>query len=369
MLARLFIQNYAIIDELEIQFSKGLNIITGETGAGKSILMGALNLILGQRADSSVLMNAEKKCIIEGRFQIKQNAELNSFFESNELDWDEEIVVRREITSNGKSRSFINDTPVNLSVVKQLSVHLVDLHQQFDTLEISSEDFQRNVLDALAENASELQKLKHQFGLYAAVKNELTKLKLQQEIANKELDYNQFLFDELNELSLKENELENLEVELKLLNNAENIKQQLEFIYEALNGGEQPIAQQLKSLQHKLRSVENFHNGIEVLTKRINSSIIELEDIAGELNAIENSVKYDAERIQIINDRLSAGYKLYKKHGVNASAALILLQEELQTKLEGFTNLFDSIQNLEKEQAKLYEESLKIAQLISKRRI
>ena len=369
MLARLFIQNYAIIDELEIQFSKGLNIITGETGAGKSILMGALNLILGQRADSSVLMNAEKKCIIEGRFQIKQNAELNSFFESNELDWDEEIVVRREITSNGKSRSFINDTPVNLSVVKQLSVHLVDLHQQFDTLEISSEDFQRNVLDALAENASELQKLKYQFGLYATVKNELIKLKLQQEIANKELDYNQFLFDELNELSLKENELENLEVELKLLNNAENIKQQLEFIYEALNGGEQPIAQQLKSLQHKLRSVENFHNGIEVLTKRINSSIIELEDIAGELNAIENSVKYDAERIQIINDRLSAGYKLYKKHGVNATAALISLQEELQTKLEGFTNLFDSIQNLEKEQAKLYEESLKIAQLISKRRI
>ena len=369
MLSKLLIHNYAIIEELEIQFSSGFNIITGETGAGKSILMGALNLILGQRADSGVLMNAQKKCIIEGRFHSSNSAMLSSFFDEHELDLDDEIIIRREIASNGKSRSFINDTPVNLSVVKQLGVFLVDLHQQFDTLEISSENFQREVLDALADNSSNLKKLKLQFELFSNVRKELAQLKHQQESANKELDYNRFLFDELDELQLKENELEVLDQELKVLNNAEHIKQQLEMLYSNLNGGEQPVVQQLKSLLQKLKSLESLHGNIEEISKRLNSTTIELEDIADELNRMENSVKYDPEKIALINERISSGYKLMKKHGVNSTADLIEIKNKLQHKLEGFTNISTTIERLEKEQQILNEECLNLSKQISKRRV
>ena len=258
MISKLHIQNYAIIDELEIKFSSGLNIITGETGAGKSILMGALNLILCQRADSSVLQDSKKKCVVEGIFKLKNDNLVKDFFVSNDLDYDNEIVIRREIAANGKSRSFINDTPVNLSQVKQLSVFLVDLHQQFDTLEINSENFQREVLDALADNATHLLNLKTQFDNYSNVKKELGQLRKEQEQANKELDYNKFLFDELSEMSLNENELEQIDSELKLLNNAENIKQQLSGIYADLNENDQPIVQRLKSLHNKLKSIESI---------------------------------------------------------------------------------------------------------------
>ncbi len=369
MLSKLFIHNYAIIEDLEIKFSSGFNIITGETGAGKSILMGALNLILGQRADSSVLMDAQKKCIIEGRFQLKNTGTIAAFFDDNELDWDDEIIIRREISSNGKSRSFINDTPVNLSVVKQLSLFLVDLHQQFDTLEISSENFQREVLDALADNISGIKKLKLQFESLSNVRKELSQLKHQQESANKELDYNQFLFDELEELQLKENELEGLDQEVKVLNNAEHIKHQLELLYSTLNGSEQPIVQQLKSLLQKLKSLESLHTNIEEISKRLNSTTIELEDIADELNRLESAVKYDPDKIALINERISSGYKLMKKHGVNSTADLIEVKNKLQLKLEGYTNISSSIERLEKELDQLYNECLTLAKQISKKRV
>lgn len=369
MLSKLLIHNYAIIEELEIQFSSGFNIITGETGAGKSILMGALNLILGQRADSSVLMSAQKKCIIEGRFIASNSASLSAFFNEHELDLDDEIIIRREIASNGKSRSFINDTPVNLSIVKQLGVFLVDLHQQFDTLEISSENFQREVLDALADNSINLKKLKQQFELLSNVRKEWSQLKHQQETANKELDYNQFLFDELDELQLKENELEGLDQELKVLNNAEHIKQILDMLHSSLNGGEQPIVQQLKSLLQKLKSLESLHSNIEEISKRLNSTTIELEDIADELNRMESAVKYDPEKITLINERISSGYKLMKKHGVNSTADLIDIKNQLQHKLEGYTNISSTIERLEKEQQELNEECLNLAKQISKKRV
>ncbi|HPH86775.1 MAG TPA: AAA family ATPase, partial [Ferruginibacter sp.] len=193
MLTKLHIQNYAIIDDLQISFVNGLNIITGETGAGKSILMGALNLILGQRADSSVLKQQEKKCVVEGWFVLPKGEAVNEFFLANDLDREDEVLIRREIGSNGKSRSFINDTPVNLSQLKALAALLVDLHQQFDTMELSSENFQRDVLDALAGNAALMQQLKEQFEKFSKTKKELEALQLQQSNANKELDYNRFL--------------------------------------------------------------------------------------------------------------------------------------------------------------------------------
>ena len=368
MLQKLHIQNYAIIEDLHINFSGNLNIITGETGAGKSILMGALNLILGQRADSSVLQQQGKKCIVEGYFLIKNNSSVKSFFEANDLDFEEEILLRREIASGGKSRGFINDTPVNLSQLKELAVLLVDLHQQFDTLELSSENFQREVLDALANNAAPLQQLKINFSQYINAKKELEAMQLQQANANKELDYNKFLFNELQELSLKENELETLDAEIKLLSNAENIKQQISSIYFELKDSEQPIVQQLKVLQNRLNTLKQYHPQIEELHQRINSSVLELQDVAGELEIIDSTINYDAERIQLVNERLSAGYKLLKKHGVNDTEQLLTIQQQLQQKLDAVLNISASIEKLEKQTSKLFAECTVTAKIVSANR-
>ncbi len=368
MLQRLHIQNYAIIEELQIHFSEGLNIITGETGAGKSILMGALNLILGQRADSSVLQNAGKKCVVEGLFSLQQDTAVSAFFESNDLDFEPEILVRREIAANGKSRSFINDTPVTLSQVKALSVLLVDLHQQFDTLDINTENFQREVLDAYAGNGTLLLKLKDQFDAYAKTKKLLDQLLSEQQAANKELDYNRFLHEELETLSLKENELEQMDAELKLLSNAENIKQQLSSIYYEMKDSEQPLVQQLKALYNRAKSLDQFHPGIGVQSQRLLSAVIELQDISGELEAIDDSIQLDAERIMLINDRLSAGYKLLKKHGVTDTAQLLEIQETLQQKLDAVINISASIESLERDQQQLHDACMNTAGTISANR-
>ena len=368
MLKKLHIQNYAIIDELVISFSANLNIITGETGAGKSILMGALNLILGQRADTAVLLDKQKKCIVEGSFAIKSNDLTRAFFEENELDVENEILLRREIAPNGKSRSFVNDTPVNLSQLKQLAVLLVDLHQQFDTLELRSEDFQREVIDAFADNAALLKKLKDKFVVYAASKKALEALKFEEAEANKELDYNRFLFEELETLSLKENELEELENELKLLSNAEHIKQQLEAIYFEMKDSEQAILPQLNGLQHKLKALQSFHPEIDQLLARMVSSVIELQDIAAELGTIDGSIQYDAERIQEINDRISLGYKLLKKHNVKETGALLQIQKELEKKLLAILDIASDIDKLQVETSMHYEEATTIALRISANR-
>ncbi len=369
MLQKLHIQNYAIIEDLEISFSDGLNIITGETGAGKSILMGALNLILGQRADTSVLQQKDKKCIVEGHFSIKKNEAVRSFFEANELDPEEDILLRREIGANGKSRSFINDTPVNLSQLKELAVLLVDLHQQFDTLELGREDFQRQVMDALADNTALLIKLKEKFAAYSVTKKKLEALKDQQATANKELDYNRYLFAELDELGLQENELENLDAELKLLSNAENIKQQLGAVYFELKNSEQPLVQQLKILQQRLSHLQEFHPAINDLQQRFASTVIELQDVGDELERIDDGIHYDAERIQTLNDRIAAGYKLLKKHNVSATAELLRIKEELEVKLDAVLNLEHEITRLQKEADGLLTESTVIAKEISSRRL
>ena len=368
MLQKLNIQNYAIIDELQISFSDNLNIITGETGAGKSILMGALNLILGQRADSSVLQQPDKKCIVEGLFIIKQNKRIKDFFAANDLDNDAEILIRREITSNGKSRSFINDTPVNLSQLRSLSVLLVDLHQQFDTLDLGTENFQREVLDAFSGNGELLIQLKEKFTDYTKAKKELEALQLHQKNADKEFDYNKFLFEELEELSLKENELEELDAEIKLLSNAESIKQQLGSIYFELKDSEQPIVQQLKSLQNKLTALQQYHPAIETLCQRMSGAVIEIKDVADELEQIDRGVNFDSQRIEIINERLSAGYKLLKKHAVNDTAGLLAIQDQLQQKLDAVLNISAAIEKWELQVNELYKACMKIAATISTNR-
>jgi DNA repair protein RecN (Recombination protein N) len=368
MLLKLHIQNYAIIDDLSISFSDNLNIITGETGAGKSILMGALGLILGERADSAVLQQKEKKCVVEGFFNSEHKTAVKDFLIANDLDAEEELVVRREIAVNGKSRAFINDTPVNLNQLKTLSSLLVDLHQQFDTLELGDADFQREVLDALADNGKILRQYTTLFIQYSKTKKELQELLQQQTAANTSFDYNKFLFDELEEAAFKENELEELDTELKLLSNAENIKQQLSSIYFELKESEQPIVQQLKSLNNKLHPLEQYHASIEGLNKRLLSTQIELKDIADELEQVNDSVQYSAERIQELNDRISMGYKLLKKHGVNATGELLVIKESLRQKLDDVLNISEAIAQKEKLTQQLLQEAEQLAKAISANR-
>jgi DNA repair protein RecN (Recombination protein N) len=365
MLHKLHIQNYAIIDEIAIDFSSNLNIITGETGAGKSILMGALSLILGERAGSGTLMNIEKKCVVEGHFKAKDNKQVKGFLKANELDIEEELVVRREIAVNGKSRAFINDTPVNLNQLKELSSMLVDLHQQFDTLELGDNDFQREVVDALSGNIDLLQEYRTVYNAYTKAKKELAALELEQQTANAALDYNQFLFDELEEAGLKENELEELDAEIKLLSNAESIKQQLNAIYFELKDSEMPIVQQLKSLSNKLHALEVYHPSVEELHKRLRSAQAELQDIADELESIDESVQYNAERIQVVNDKISVGYKLLKKHLVNTTNELLAIKESLQLKLNEILNIGEAIALKVKQVQELLDRCNAMAEIIS----
>ncbi|MBC7887964.1 MAG: DNA repair protein RecN [Ferruginibacter sp.] len=343
MLHKLHIQNYAIIDEIVIDFSSGLNIITGETGAGKSILMGALSLILGERAEGNTLMNKEKKSVVEGYFKAKNNKQVRGFLKANDLDLEDELVVRREIAVNGKSRAFINDTPVNLGQLKELSSMLVDLHQQFDTLELGDNDFQREVVDALAGNSEMLTDYRTVFSEYTKAKKQLVALELAQQTANAALDYNQFLFDELEEASFKANELEELDTEIRLLSNAENIKQQLSSIYFELKESELPIVQQLKSLGNKLHSLQEYHPAVQELNKRLLSAQAELQDIGDELEKINEGVQYDPERIEVLTDKISLGYRLLKKHGVNTTNELLAIKDTLQEKLIGILNITEAI--------------------------
>ncbi len=367
MLQRLYIQNYAIIDTIEIDFSSHLNIITGETGAGKSILMGALNLILGERADTSVLADVEKKCFVEGIF-VTPHVPVKDFLQRNELDHDDEIVLRREIAVNGKSRAFINDTPVTLIQLKQLASLLVDLHQQFDTQDLGDNDFQREVIDALAATTKDLERYQSVYKKYRDVLNELTDLKEQQAIANKESDYNQFLFDELNEANFLENEIENIDAEIRLISNAENIKTVLSETHFDLEESETPIVQYIKSIINKLQGIEKFNEGIASLNGRLQSLQIELKDIASEIESINDNVGFDAEKINMLNDRMATGYRLLKKHGVAVTNELIGIKNDLAKKLENVTNLANEINKREVLSAELYKEALKIAEKVSAKR-
>ncbi|MBS1643389.1 MAG: DNA repair protein RecN [Bacteroidetes bacterium] len=349
MLIKLYIQNYAIIDEVEINFSNKLNIITGETGAGKSILMGALNLILGERADSSVLVNKNKKCFVEGTFVIENKKQALNFLQEHELDSDNDLLLRREIAVNGKSRAFINDTPATLQQLKQLALLLVDLHQQFDTLELGEADFQREVIDALADNNSILTNYKTQYWQWVQAKKDLQELIQQKNNFQKEADYNQFLFDELNDLNLKENELEDLDNELKILSNSEGIKNTLSKVYFELKESEQPLVTNLKQLINQLQTVANYHQDVRNIIERLQSTQIELQDISNEVDSINNTIHYDEQRINLINEKIAAGYKLLKKHNVSTTNNLLQIQNELAKKLEAVLQIDDTIQLKEKE--------------------
>jgi DNA repair protein RecN (Recombination protein N) len=368
MLKQLHIQNYAIIDDINIDFSEKLNVITGETGAGKSILAGALALILGERADTSVLLHRDKKCFIEGIFLTEEKKDIKLFLEKSDLDADEELVIRREIGSNGKSRAFVNDTPVNLEQLRQLSLLLVDLHQQFDTLELSDSGFQREVLDALAGHAVLLNKYQATYHQLIQIRKELLLLQEKQTQADKEADYNKYLFNELSEANFANDELEKLDSELKLLNNAEGIKNALSKVYFDLAEGEQPVVQQLKLFSNQLQAYSSYHTALPNLLERLQSAQVELRDIASDIEHLNDHVQYDPKRIELINERISTGYKLLKKHGVQSTNELITLQKEIKNKLTAILNVAETINIKEKETARLLEEAKQLASSVSKNR-
>lgn len=366
MLSKLRIQNYAIIKELEVDFSSHLNALTGETGAGKSIIVGALGLILGQRSDSNALMNREKKLVVEGVFKNgdKDDA-VSAYLKNHELDVEDDLVVRREISPGGKSRAFVNDTLVNLTQLNGLSKLLVDLHQQFDTLELGESDFQREVLDALSENASGLKEYRRVFEQAQGVKQKLEILKVQKVEFNKEFDYHQFQFNELEEAGFKEAELEDAETELKMLSNAEGIKTALTKAYYDLEEGDEPIIRQLKVLVNSLQPYTELHSEIPALKERLQSACIELQDIADETDRIFNHISSDAATLEKLNERLSLGYRLLKKHGVKTTNELLEIKENVHQKLQAVLNIDDAIAALEKEYGSLLKEADERAATIS----
>lgn len=367
MLQRLTIQNYAIIENLEVDFSGHFNVITGETGAGKSILLGALSLILGERADPGVLFDKQVKCVIEGTFQVK-TSQVADFFSKYELDQEPQLLIRREISAAGKSRAFVNDTPVNLGQLAELSNMLVDLHQQFDTLELSTAGFQREVVDALAGNGPRVQAYRLLYQQYVQVQKELQQLISQRDNANKELDYNKFLLDELLEAAFTQGEIESLDNELKVLSHSEEIKNTLSRIYFQLKEDEQPVLQQLKQLQTSLQSLSAFHQAAPALAARMQSTYLELQDIAGEVSHLNDQVQYDGERIANLNERLALGYRLLKKHSVTDTNALLAVQKGLDESMQGVLNLDERITTLEQSRQGLHEKLQKAAAEITEHR-
>jgi DNA repair protein RecN (Recombination protein N) len=368
MLRRLHIQNYAIIDEIHIDFANTLNVITGETGAGKSILMGALSLILGERADTASLQNRDKKCFVEGFFSVDKKKAVEKFLTENEFDFEEELVIRREISASGKSRGLINDTPATVQQLKELASSLVDLHQQFDTLELGDSDFQREVLDGLGNNGELLSTFQKNFRNWQKQKNELDQLQKQKETFQKEFDYHQYIFNELDQLAFTENELEDLDNELHLLTNAEAIKTTLSKVYFELKESEQPMVPQLKILANLLNGFMEYHKDLPELVNRLQSTQIELQDIAEEVESLNDQVNFDQQKINEINERLSAGYKMLKKHGVQTTNELIAIRNDLSQKLQAVLNIDETISTKEQEVKLLLQKAEDIAKTISTRR-
>jgi DNA repair protein RecN (Recombination protein N) len=369
MLTNLEIQNYILIDHLSIQFTPQLSVITGETGAGKSIIMGALGLILGDRADSNVCRNPEKKCFIEGTFKLNNSQSYVSFFVTNDIELSDELIIRREINAQGKSRAFINDTPVNLNALKQLTSQLVDLHQQFDTLALSDSDFQRTVIDALANLQKEVATYQQVFTAWKNTEKELHDLLVQKEAFEKSESYNQFLLDELLALQLQENELETIEKEVKFLENASLIKSQLDQSIHLLENADHPIVQQIKQISNTLEGMVKWQPSFEDLCNRIKATQIELADITSELILWQDKIELDEHKIIQLQERLSIGYGLQKKHKVNSTAALLSIQQKLEKELEAVLNIDEQINTLTKKVAEQLSTLTSLATILSSKRL
>ena len=358
MLSKIKIKNYALINELEVSFTKGFSVITGETGAGKSIILGALGLTLGERTDTSIVKNNESKCIIETWFLLK-NLNLQSFFNENELDYEDETILRREILPSGKSRAFINDTPVSLTTLKQLSEKLIDVHSQHQTLLLNKNSFQLLVIDSNAKNESILNEYSTIFKKYNSVSKELTNLKEKEAKMKGDLDYFQFQFNELEEANLENSNEEELENELMLLNNTEEIKLNLSNSI-GLIDSENGVVIQLQEIENYLAKIANTSKQTRELNQRISSVLIEIQDIQNEAESLNESVVYNPERIEIISENLNQIFSLHQKHRTNSVQELIEIKNQLEKKLVMVSGFDLAIKKLENKQNDLLNSLKKI---------
>lgn len=368
MLLRLKISNYALISESEINFDSGLTVITGETGAGKSILMGALSIVLGARADSSVIKQGEKKTVVEAEFDVK-NYNLKWFFDQNDLDYDDTVLIRREVLDTGKSRAFINDTPVNINTLKDLGLFLTDIHSQHQTLLIANNGFQMSIVDAFAANKDLLDKYKKLYQQYQQKTAQLANLEKDAESSRKESEYLHFRFDELHKADLQPDEQQQLEEELEMLTHNEDIKNAISQSSNLIISAEDDtIIQKLKEAQNALAHISSYFPKAAELNSRIESTYIELNDIGRELQSLDDNTEFSPERIETINQRLTLLYNLQKKNGVKSVEELIAIRDEFKQKLNLIDNSDEIISELKEELEKLeYQVSL-VAQDLSENR-
>lgn len=364
MITSLSIENFALIEKLSIEFSSGFSTITGETGAGKSILLGALGLVLGKRADLTSLKNKDEKCIIEATFQLK-NYHLQSFFTENDLDYEEETIIRREILPSGKSRAFINDTPVNLQELQDLSSFLVDIHSQNQTQELSDDAYQFQILDSVAENADILNTYQATLKNYKAALVETESKKEQLSFILKEQDYNSFLLDELVNAKLHDVDQAELEAEYDQLNNVEFIKENLHKITAISEDEQFGVAQNLKEIKVVLQKIAGFSKDYESWSERLQSVLIEFDDISKEIIHHTEVLLSDPTRLELINQQLQSIYTLQKKHQVITIAELLSIQNELEIKVVSVSNLETEILELENQISILKNTLTEVAHKIS----
>ena len=367
MIKELRIQNYAIIDDLELHLDKGLSIITGETGAGKSILLGALGLIMGKRADSKVLFDNSKKCIVEGHFDISEY-DLQSFFDERDMDYEEALIIRREIATSGKSRAFVNDSPTTLDVIKALSAYLVDMHQQFDTLGLQEKSFQVKILDAIAGSKNHLALYQEQYKKYNSDSKKLESLIEQEKSANQEHEFILFQLREFEEINLVSGEGKDLSQNLKLMESAEGLKsiaQKFEFL---INTSENSISQQLTEIANEISSVDSDDKTLLSIYERIISSKEELLDSSNELDSFASRIDFDPNEITQLRERQDAINKLLNKHRAKEIEELIDIKDSLQSRADAVTDLGTTISNLTLEIEKTKSELKVKADKISAKR-
>lgn len=367
MLKRLIIENFALIDHLDIPLEDGLSIITGETGAGKSIILGALSLILGNRADAQSINDKSRKCIVEGHFHIK-DYDLEQFFKDNELDYDINTIIRREINSQGKSRAFINDTPVNLNTIKQIIEKLIDIHSQHETLLLNENHFQINVIDSFAGHLNLVKQYQNQYKKYIQLKSELETLNNEQIKAKAEEDYQQFLYKELEEAQLKPEEQDELESESEILNHTEEIKSGLNRISYVLNQNEINIILQLNEIQQIINKIKTFKPSLDNIAQRMAAVVIEIKDLAREIEMEEEQITFSPERVEFVNQRLDIIYHLQQKHRVKTIEELISIQQQLEEKLGNIISLDDKINILQQQLQELTKSLMQMARQISDNR-
>lgn len=367
MLLSLSIKNYALIESLETDFSNQFSVITGETGAGKSILLGALGLVLGNRADLSSLKDKEQKCIIEAQFAIS-NYRLQAFFEENDMDYEDKTIIRREILPSGKSRAFVNDSPVNLQELQELGEMLLDIHSQHQTRELTEENYQIDILDAVANNGELVTGYKNALSDFKTIQKELKQLISEKEALIKEHEYNSFLLNELLAANLIDGEQEVLEQELEQLSNVEFIKENFERILAIANEEQVGAIINLKEIKNSLQKVAGFSNQNAQLFERLTSSLLEIEDIISECEQSNEKIIADPERLELVNTKLQTIYNLLKKHQVQTISELLVIQDELDAKVIRVDDLDGTISKLQSDLISKQVKVDEIAKSISENR-